>query len=79
MAGDPREEGAQGESPIERELRTQTQLHLLALHQARLEEMALIVHRATCPVLACSHTYADVDPLDVQRAQYVLNATDESS
>lgn len=66
------------ESAVERELRTQAQLHALAQGQDRLEVIALAIHRATCPVLACSHAYSDLDPLDVQRAQYVLNALGSS-
>lgn len=77
MEGDEAREPA--DSVVENELRMQAQLHILTRHQERLEAMSLVVHRATCPVLACDHTYSDVDPLDVKRAQYVLNATDETT
>lgn len=66
------------ESAIERELRTHAQLHALAQGQDRLEVIALAIHRATCPVLACTHAYTDLDPLDVQRAQYVLNVLESN-
>lgn len=69
--------GEPSASALERALRTQAQLHLLAKHQERLEEMAVVIHRATCPTLGCGHEYVDVDPQDVQRAQYVLNAIEQ--
>lgn len=72
------DEPGSNESPIEAELRTQAQLHLLTIHHNRLEYLAITIHRATCPVLACTHTYAEVDPMDIQRAQYVLNEIDSA-
>lgn len=64
------------DSAIEQALLLGAQLHALAQGQQRLEQITLAIHRATCPVLACTHTYADVDPADVQRAQYVINTLD---
>lgn len=61
-------------SPIEEELRRGAELARIAETQIELEEVAVAIHSATCPILGCRHTYSDVDLADLTRAQYAINA-----